>query len=303
MAIPDYQALMLPVLTSLADGAEYTARELRDFVAEKLNVTPAQRRELLPSGKQPVFNSRVGWAKTYLDKAGLLKTVRRGVYVITETGRSVLSENPAAIDNAFLARFESFRVFTSDTPSDEVPQEAAPASEAKATPSEQLENAYLQLRRQVEQDLRDQLLKASPAFFEEVVVEVLVAMGYGGSRDDAGKRIGRSGDGGLDGVINEDRLGLDTIYVQAKRWQNTVGRPEIQAFAGSLEGERARKGVFITTSTFSKEAREYVSRIDKRIVLLDGVQLSSLMFEHGVGVTSVASFEVKRIDGDYFVEE
>jgi restriction system protein len=304
MAVPDYESLMLPLLQGLADGKEHANRDLREALAKELGLTDADRRELLPSGKQPVFNNRLGWAKTYLEKAGLVRTIRRGVYQLTADGQALLKKEPNEVSNETLGQYESFRSFI-DGPGDDVggaPVAPVAISSSKATPQEQLESAYRELRRQTEQELLDLVLKASPAFFERLVIDLLVRMGYGGTVEDAGKALGRSGDGGIDGLIKEDPLGLDAVYIQAKRWQNTVGRPDVQAFAGSLEGERARKGVFITTSSFTKEAREYVARIDKRIVLIDGVQLASLMFDHGVGVAGVSVFEVKRIDSDYFDE-
>lgn len=306
MGVPSYEELMLPLLRALADGQEHNMRTLREGLATTLGLTEADRRALLPSGKQPVFANRLGWAKTYLDKAGLLETVRRGVYRLTDEGRKLLDSNPSEVSNATLARYGSFQSFIGDdaaTGDDEAPA-ALPVLATKRTPQEQLEEAYSQLRHETEKELLALVLKVSPAFFERLVVDLLVRMGYGGTVEDADKAltVGRSGDGGIDGLIKEDPLGLDTVYIQAKRWQHNVGRPEVQAFAGSLEGERARKGVLITTSGFTKEAREYVGRIDKRIVLIDGQQLASLMFKNGVGVASVAAYELKRVDSDYFEE-
>lgn len=305
MSVPDYESLMLPLLRALEDGAEHAVRDLREKLAIELKLSDADRRELLPSGKQSVFANRLGWAKTYLEKAGLLRSVRRGVYVVSEAGKQVLLANPTEITNVMLGKYPAFRAFVDggvDDGSEGAPLVPQSVVESKATPQEQLEAAYRELRRQTERELLDFTLKVSPGFFEHLVVDLLVTMGYGGSVEDAGRALGRSGDGGIDGLIKEDTLGLDAVYIQAKRWQGTVGRPEIQAFAGSLEGERARKGVFITTSGFSREARDYVSRIDKRIVLIDGVQLAGLMFDHGIGVAGAASFEVKRVDSDYFEE-
>jgi restriction system protein len=313
MKIPDYQSLMLPLLEALGDGREHLVRDVRENIAAKLGLGTAEREALLPSGKQPVFDNRLGWTKTYLAKAGLVSSVRRGVYQLTDRGRSVLASKPTRVDDAYLAQFPEFEEFRRKTENDgedsETPSkvdgsatvvaQAAPS----ATPQESLDAAYHQLRRAVETELLAAVRGASFRFFERLVVELLVKMGYGGSLKDAGKAIGRSGDDGLDGIIKEDHLGLDAIYIQAKRWERTVGRPEVQAFAGSLEGVRGRKGVFITTSTFSSDAREYVSRIEKKIVLVDGQQLASLMTDFGIGVTPVSTYEVKRVDGDYFSEE
>ncbi|RKG61750.1 restriction endonuclease [Corallococcus sp. CA054B] len=304
MPVPDYNALMLPLLERLADGKEHLVREVRESLATTLKLSEAQRAELLPSGKQAVFDNRLGWAKFYLDKAGLVRSVRRGVYQITERGRSVLAEKPHSLDADTLMRFSEFKDFFARGGDANGAEPAPSVGDAPAiTPEEALERAYKDLRRTTEAELLASTLQASPRFFERLVVELLVKMGYGGSLEDAGKALGRSHDGGVDGMIKEDPLGLDVIYIQAKRWQNTVGRPEVQGFAGTLEGERARKGVFITTSTFSREAREYVARIDKKIVLIDGAQLSGLMFDFGIGVNAVSAYELKRVDSDFFSEE
>ncbi len=306
MAVPDYQSLMLPLLRALADGNDHEVADVRDRIAKELNLTEADRTELLPSGKQAGFNNRVGWAKTYLDKAGLVSSPRRGVYRITEAGQGLLRQNPNRIDRQLLMQFESFRDFIER---EVTPPQAALETGAvtppglSQTPEEVLDSAYQQIRRRLEADLLAAVSKASPTFFERLVVDLLVKMGYGGSVEDAGRALGRSHDDGLDGVIKEDHLGLDAIYVQAKRWTRTVGRPEIQAFAGSLEGARARKGVFITTSAFSGEAREYVARIEKKIALIDGEQLATLMADFGIGVNNVSNYELKRVDSDYFSEE
>lgn len=311
MAVPDYQSLMLPLLEALADGQNHELREVRHMLAKRLGLTDGDREELLPSGKQSIYDNRLGWAKTYMDKAELLAVPKRGVYVITKRGREVLASKPAQIDHQLLAQFPEFQDFLDQ--SRRKPTESAEANAGKAmeetipllstTPQEALDAAYQQLRRGLEAEVLSSVRAASFRFFERLVVELLVEMGYGGSLKDAGKAIGRSGDDGLDGVIKEDHLGLDAIYVQAKRWQNTVGRPDVQAFAGSLEGVRGRKGVFITTSSFSGEAKEYVSRIEKKIVLIDGAQLAGLMVDFGIGVSSVNTYEVKRVDTDYFSEE
>jgi restriction system protein len=309
MPVPDYQALMLPLLEQLADGKEHLVREVREEVAAKLRLSEADRAELLPSGQQAMFDNRLGWAKTYMDKAGLLRSVRRGVYQITERGQKVLAGKPKALDTGTLMKFAEFHDFVSrsnaesDVAAAEPSQGRTPVAAPAITPEEALELAYKDLRRKTEAELLATTLQASPRFFERLVVELLVKMGYGGSLEDAGRALGRSHDGGVDGMIKEDHLGLDVIYVQAKRWQNTVGRPDVQGFAGTLEGERARKGVFITTSTFSKEAREYVARIDKKIVLIDGAQLAGFMFDFGIGVNAVGAYEIKRVDSDFFSEE
>lgn len=312
MPVPDYQSLMLPFLRLISDGRQYTIKESREQLADQLGLSQDDLAQMLPSGKQALFSNRLGWAKTYLLKAGLLTQPARSVVQISERGKATLVSGVNRIDKEYLKQFEGFEDFlaSSDLAALEVPavQPAttpfiAPSQEARQeTPEEVFEAAYSQLRTELETDLLDHVKTASPAFFERLVVDLLVKMGYGGSRADAGEAIGRSGDGGIDGIIKEDRLGLDAIYIQAKRWQNTVGRPEIQGFAGSLHGVRARKGVFITTSQFSSEARQYVSNIELKIVLIDGKTLARLMVDYGVGVSTVASYEVKRIDNDYFDE-
>jgi restriction system protein len=305
MPIPSYDAFMLPLLRLLADGQEHENRELRDRQATEFNLTDAERDQRGADGRQLVFVNRWSWAKIYLDRAGLLRSPRRAWCQITDAGRKALAGSPERIDRAFLLQFESFRAFAGKTKEGE----PAPAPNGEAspgpviTPEEALERAYGEIRKKVEADLLDAVGRASPGFFEKLVVELLVKMGYGGTLEDAGRALGRSHDGGVDGIIKEDHLGLDAIYVQAKRWQNNVGRPDVQAFAGSLEGERARKGVFITTSGFSNEAREYVKKIEKKIVLIDGRQLAGLMVDFGIGVNTVNSYEIVRVDGDYFTEE
>jgi len=267
---------------------------------------PQEVSEFLPSGQQPVFINRIGWARTYMKKAGLLRNPRRGYFQITDRGLATLRENPAEVNVKYLERFPEFLEFRASR-REGVTDETVPSGEVEVvptqTPHEALETAYERLRLELASEILRALKSAEPALFENVVVELLVKMGYGGSRKDAGRAIGRSGDEGIDGIIKEDHLGLDSIYIQAKRWEATVGRPEIQKFAGALQGQRARKGIFITTSDFSREAVEYVSRIDSKIVLLEGKSLARLMIDFGVGVTSVATYEVKKIDADYFADE
>jgi len=306
MAIPDYQTVMLPLLRLAADGQDHRSRDAVETLAGEFELTAEERTELLPSGKQPVFNNRVGWANTYLKAAGLLEAPRRGVLRITQRGRDLLEEEIGRIDVSLLERYPEFVEFRgkrrpkSSEPADAETMDVPSSSQ---TPEDALSNAYRSLRAELESELLEEIGRASAAFFEQLVVDLLVSMGYGGSRQDAGRAIGRSGDGGIDGIIDEDRLGLDVIYLQAKRWESTVGRPEIQKFAGALQGHRARKGVFITTSSFSREALEYAGVIDTRIILIDGARLAKLMVDHGVGVSTVGTYEIKRVDFDYFSEE
>ncbi len=265
-------------------------------------LTEEERNEILPSGGQKRFDNRIGWARTHLKKAGLIVNPQSGIYQVTPRGKEVLDAKPAKIDLHLLDQFEEHLEFRKRKPtvSDINPPENEQAYE---TPKELLEKAYQTLRNSVAEELLEKTRQASPSFFEKLVVQLLLKMGYGGSRQDAGQAIGRSGDEGVDGIIKEDKLGLDVIYIQAKRWQGTVGRPDVQAFAGSLEGHRARKGVFITTSQFSAEAKDYVSRIEKKIVLIDGQQLSELMIDYDLGVTTEDTYIVRRVDFDYFSEE
>jgi len=299
MPIPDFQSIMLPMLTLASDGKDHVLRDAAENLSAHFGLTDAERAELLPSGMQPVFNNRIGWARTFLKQAGLLESPRRGTFKISAAGQKLLAEKPARIDMKLLERYESYRAFRlrGKEANATVPMVVESPSE---TPEDAMASAYRRLRSDLEGDLLDQIKASSPAFFERLVVDLLLAMGYGGSRQDAGRAIGQSGDGGIDGVINEDRLGLDVIYVQAKRWEGTVGRPEIQKFAGALQGQRASKGVFITTSTFSKDALEYARMITTRIILIDGNSLVSMMFDYNVGVSRTGAYEIKKIDGDYF---
>jgi restriction system protein len=302
MAIPDYQSFMLPVLLSVQDGNEHPVQEIYNQIASSFNLTEGERNQKLPSGVQSTFDNRVGWAKTYLKKAGLVSTPSRGKVRITERGLSVLKQNPSRIDQNFLKQFPEFLEFQGFKSDYSSKYEDTPSQDGNLTPQEILENSYQDLRNKLAHELLTQVMNSSPEFFERLVVDLLVAMGYGGSRSEAGERVGKSGDDGIDGIIKEDKLGLDIVNIQAKRWQNTVGRPEIQAFVGSLAGNRARKGVFITTSRFSKEAIEYVQRIEQKVVLIDGETLTQMMIDHNVGVSEESRYIVKKIDSDYFEE-
>lgn len=301
MAIPDYQSCMLPLLNFYSDGKEHAFREAIESLAKEFNLTDQERKEMLPSGQQEIFDNRIGWARTYMKKAGMIAAPKRGVNIITQRGLEVVRQKPRKIDVNFLAQFNEFKEFRALRHPRE---QKEPETEINnKTPEELFEGAYQRIRSDLATDLLQRLKTCSPNFFERLVVEVIVKMGYGGTRQDAGKAIGKSGDGGIDGIIKEDKLGLDTIFIQAKRWENTVGRPEIQKFVGALTGQRAKKGLFITTSEFSSDALDYVSRVDTKIVLIDGETLAQLMIDHGVGVSTVVSYELKKIDSDYFTEE
>jgi restriction system protein len=305
MPIPNYQKLLLPLLRLADNGRAKTLIEAEILLADELVLTDDERASRLPSSQQTVLRNRTGWASFYLKKAGLLDKPRRGVFYITERGKELLAEAPDDLTLQDLLKFPEFKDFYQNRAVDTTAEDAAKASipprEAE-TPDEVLQAAYRNIRLELANELLDRLLQVSPESFENIVVELLVAMGYGGSRKDAGERIGKSGDGGIDGIIKEDKLGLDTIFIQAKRWQGNVGRPEIQKFVGALQGQRARKGVFMTTSRFSADAIEYASHIDTKVVLLDGIRIAELMIDHDVGVSHVAAFVVKKIDSDYFDE-
>jgi len=303
MAIPDYQSIMLPLLKFASDGMEHRTRDAINRLADLFNLTDDERKEMLPSGAARLFDNRVGWATTYLKKAGLIEAIKRGVFQITERGKAVLSQSPDKIDTAFLEQFDEFIEFQRPGKKEEIKPEPAGDSVAPVNPEEALETSYQVLQDNLSKELLQTIKVCSPEFFERLVLDVLVKMGYGGSRKEAGQAVGRSGDEGIDATIKEDKLGLDIIYIQAKRWEGTVGRPEIQKFAGALQGQRARKGIFITTSNFTKEASDYVKNIESKIILIDGPRLAELMIEHNVGVSAVASYEIKKIDSDYFIEE
>lgn len=302
MPIPDYQTIMLPLLKAAQDGAEHTMRSTVERLAVEFRLTQEEQTELLPSGQQAIFTNRVAWARFYLKKAGLIDSPRRGSLKITERGLSVLKTPPITIDNKFLDQYQEFKEFRESSKSPQSEGTDTSTEEELQTPEENLEQAHQRIRSELAQEILQKILGCSPAFFEYLVVELLVKMGYGGSRKDAGERVGQSGDGGIDGIIKEDRLGLDTIYIQAKRWQGTVGRPEIQKFVGALSGQRAKKGVFISTSRFTAEATEYVSLIETKVVLIDGEKLASLMMDFDVGVSTQATYVIKKIDSDYFEE-
>lgn len=301
MTIPDYQSLMLPILNLAADEQEHSLQEATKVLAEQFNLTEAELTEMLPSARKTRFYDRVGWAATYLRKAGLLNATGRGRFQISPRGLDVLKKSPKQINVEFLSQFDEFLEFRTRRDKDE--EEITSRETDVQTPEEAIEAAYQSLRQTLADEVLQTVKSCSPSFFERLVIDVLVKMGYGGTRKEAGKAIGKSGDGGIDGIINEDRLGLDVIYIQAKKWENPVGRPEIQKFAGALQGQRAKKGIFITTSGFTTEAKEFASKIDSKITLIDGETLSQLMIDYNVGINSIVNYELKRIDSDYFIEE
>jgi len=293
---------MLPLLRFCADGREHGRHDAQPFLAQKFALTESELAELLPSGKQAKFVNRIAWAKSYLKQAGLLETTTRGIFRISERGRSVLADNPTRVDMKYLERFPEYQAFRSGQRFANQQDEAV-GSIQQVTPEELLESGYLQIRTALAADLLAQIKLASPAFFEHAVVDLLLRMGYGGTREDAGQVVGKSNDGGIDGIIKEDRLGLDVIYIQAKRWEGDVGSSEIRNFIGALSVHKAEKGVFITTSGFTKNARETAAKVSSKIVLIDGPTLAELMIDFGLGVSTVNTYEIKRIDSDFFVED
>jgi restriction system protein len=308
MPVPDFQTLMLPVLMLYADGKEHASSEAGEPLAKQFHLTQDDIAERLPSGRQTRFRNRVAWAHSYLKQGGLLESPRHGRYQITARGREALASNPSRVDIDFLERYPEFQEFRTRSGSNTsvVPEAGAVAlttSETELTPDEQVRLGAARHRTLLAGLLIERVKQAPPAFFENLVVELLVAMGYGGSHADAAKVVGRAGDGGIDGIIKEDRLGFDSIYVQAKRWEGPVSRPIVQQFAGALQGQRARKGVVITTSTFTREAVEYAAGLQSTIILLDGRQLAELMVDYGIGVADVDTIRIKRIDEDYFTED
>lgn len=303
MAVPDFQSLMLPLLKLAAGGQQHPLSEARETLAGEFRLTQADRDELLPSGSQAKFANRVAWAKSYLQQAGLLLSPKRGHFQISARGEVVLKAPPGIIDIKFLEQYPEFVEFR--TPkgeaTDQAPPAGPPGTEAD-TPEEALEAAHLKMKASLASEVLGRVKSASSDFFERLVVELLLKMGYGGSRADAGQAVGKSGDEGIDGIISEDRLGLDIVYLQAKKWDGTVGRPEIQKFVGALHGKRAKKGVFITTGSFSAEAIGYVEHIDPKVVLIEGKRLAELMTDFEVGVATARTYHVKRVDSDYFEE-
>jgi len=302
--IPDYQSIMLPLLKLTGDKEEYTIQEVRDSLAKYFRLTEEERAELLSKSKQNRFNNKVGWARTYLKKAGLLDYTQKAHFKITKQGLEVLREKPSKINVKYLKRFLEFLKFIKPSKiQKQLKDKDIELILEEKTPEELLEIGYEKFQEKLLSDLLEKIKQCSPEFFERLVVELLVGMGYGGSFEDAGKAIGKSGDEGIDGIIKEDRLGLDVIYIQAKRWTNPVGRPDIQKFAGALLGKKAKRGIFITNSTFSEKATEYARNVENKIILIDGEQLTKYMVENGIGVSETASYSINKIDLDYFAEE
>lgn len=309
MPVPDYETLMLPVLRLFGSGVRNVA-ECVPYIKTEFSISDEEAQELIPSGRITVLQSRTHWARTYLSKAGLLRSPSRNLHVITDKGRTLLDQNPTRIDNALLAQFDGFAEWVQRSNSGAAEGEAAghqvplPLVDDSQTPDDAMEAASAILNAALVDELGEALEGITPQRFERLILDLLIAMGYGGGDIENGRMTKASGDGGIDGIINEDALGLDAVYVQAKKYApaNTVGRPDIQRFVGSLTGEGASKGVFVTTSSFSREAREYVSRIQQRVVLIDGGALAQLLVKHGVGVRERAVYVIKDVDRDYFAD-
>jgi len=303
MAIPDFQSIMLPLLKYISDGKEYNSTEVTKALADEYNLTREERNELLPSGTQSRFSNRVAWAKSHLVKAGFIKAPKRGYYKITDLGINTLKENLKNIDLQYLDKFEGHKQWRTPKKKNEI-EKSEIHEESDKTPDEIIKDAHDELRQKLILEVLTELKNCSPRYFERVVLDLLVKMGYGGSFDDAASMTSVTGDDGIDGEIKEDKLGLDTIYIQAKKWESMVGRPEIQKFLGALMGKNATKGVFITTSDFSKNAREFIKQIGgKKIVLIDGTQLAQYMIDHDLGVSISETIYIKTLDTDYFDEQ
>lgn len=301
MAVPPFQEFMLPFLEFISDGKEHHISELFECLAQRFSLTEQDQKELLPSGRETRFKNRVYWTRVHLGQAKLLDSTGRGRFRITDRGHQLLASKPKRVDLKVLSQYPEFLEFRKRSSQEEVTAQPIQEPESAQSPEELLETSYQSIRQQLAQSLLAQVQQAPPDFFEQLVVDLLVAMGYGGSRKDAGQAIGQSNDGGIDGIIKEDRLGLDIVYLQAKRWESPVGSPEVRNFTGSLEGHGAQKGVLITTSKFTKEATEFARRLQqKKLVLIDGEKLAELMMDFEVGVSRVATYTVQKIDPDYF---
>ena len=301
--IPGFQTIMLPLLKYFGDNKEHSTSEIVEHISNAFSLTEEQRNQLVPSGVQTTIYNRVIWAKTYLKKAGLLEPIEKSFFKISKRGLDVLNKNPEKINMKFLEQYPEFQEFKKLKKESKKTIEDENKLLETRTPEELVRSGYKIIKDTVKSDIIINVMNCSPRFFEKLVVDLLIKMGYGGSLEDAGRAIGKSGDGGIDGIIKEDKLGLDFIYIQAKRWEGIVGSPEIHKFVGALTGKQANKGVFITTSRFSSEAKDFVIHLNMKVVLIDGEQLAQLMLDYDIGVTKIETYEIKRIDNDYFNEE
>lgn len=303
MSIPDFQSIMLPLLKFTSDKKEHSTSEALEVLAKQFNLSEEEVNKLLPSGNQKIFYNRVFWAKAYLKMAGLVESTKRAHFKVTERGLQTLKQNPPSINLKFLKQFPDYVELTESWKKSSLEDDIDKETINEQTPEEIIESNYLRIRKNLAQEILSKIKSCSPSFFETLVVNLLVKMGYGGSFDDAGKAIGKSGDEGIDGIIKEDKLGLDLIYIQAKRWENVVGRPEIHKFIGALAGQGAKKGIFITTSKFTSDAKEYIPKTESKIVLIDGEQLANLAIDYNLGVSIQINYEIKKVDNDFFENE
>lgn len=303
MAIPDFQTIMLPLIKFASDNKEHSMKEAVAFLSKEFKLSEEEIQKLLPSGRAFLFANRAAWAKYHLTAAGLLESPVRGVFKITDRGIDTLKTNPSKLNMKYLQKFPEYKQLR-EKKNDNTPN-IAPSNTLKSetsTPEELLEDSYQSIRQSLSQELLSTIKECSPGFFERTVVDLLLKMGYGGSRIEAGRVVGKSGDEGIDGIIDQDKLGLDSIYIQAKKWEGAVGSPEIMKFAGAIHRKKAKKGVFITTSRFTKDAYDYVNDIESKIVLIDGDKLAQLMIDFDIGVSKVTSYEIKKFDSDYFID-
>lgn len=306
--IPDFQTIMFPLLKILADKKEHTLKNLVSQICDKFSLTEKERNELVPSGIQTKMYNRVTWALTHFKKANLILSPKRSTFVIVDKGIEVLTSNLQRIDLKVLKEIPEYKMWKASYNKDwkeshsSETKEVMDDIETEKTPEELLDYSYSRIKEELAIEIIEKIKECSPSFFERLVVDLLIKMGYGGSKKEAGRVIGKSGDGGIDGIINEDKLGLDSIYIQAKKWDGSVGRPEIHKFIGALAGQGAKKGIFITTSYFTKEANDFQPKNDTKIVLIDGKKLADLMIEYSVGVTTKFNYEMKKMDNDYFEE-
>lgn len=305
MTIAKYHEFMKPILVLLNNGTNYSRSEIYKYMADEFHLTETEKEEWLPSKKQLVYKNRIGWALTYLKKAGLIDSPKKAYYCLTPTGKKVLLENPMTIDNKYLQKFDTFKEFI-EMSNGEDSTEVIIDNTKNDSPQDLMDTSYAQITKTLEDDVLSEVVSQSPEFFEKLVVDLLISMGYGGSQIQNGQVLGKSGDGGVDGVIKEDKLGFDKIYVQAKKWDtlSTIGRPELQKFVGALSGQGAIKGAFITTAKFSKEAWEYTRNQHMyKIALIDGITLAKLMIENNIGVSTETLYEIKKVDSDYFSDD
>jgi restriction system protein len=301
MAVPDFQSFFKPLLDIALDGNEHSTKEAREILSKFFNLTDIELQERLPSGTQTTFENRVAWAKSFLVQARVFESPKRGFFKITDRGQELHKQGHNRIDIRILNQYPEFKEF--HTANKTIKKEHVEQENQYETPEELLQKSYLSIRNELASNILERVKLNSPSFFENLVVDLMVAMGYGGTRSDASESIGKTGDEGIDGIIKEDRLGLDVIYIQAKRWEGTVGRPEVQKFVGALHGQRAKKGVFITTGRFSNDAVDYIKNIDPKVILIDGETLVDFMIDFNLGTTTSTTLEIKKIDSDYFTED